>query len=147
LYQIAFRYGWDWKELAAKNRLRQPDTIYPGQRITLDTGRTVARAPAQPVPTTPPRAAPSAAAKSTPAAIPAPVRSTAQTQTVTTKPATTSARAARTSWKWPAQSPWIARFRTAGSVNKGSAISGELGQPVVAAANGSVLSAGRGLLG
>lgn len=147
LYQIAFRYGWDWKELAAKNRLRQPYTIYPGQRINLDTGRTVARAPVQNAPTTPPRPAPSAAVKSTPAAIPAPVKSTAQQQSVTKKPATTAAPAALTGWKWPAQGPLIARFQSNGSLNKGIDIAGELGQPVVAAANGSVVYAGRGLLG
>src|SRR5690606_40799903 len=47
LYQIAFRYGWDWKELAAKNRLRQPYTIYPAQPINLATRVTVTPAAAQ----------------------------------------------------------------------------------------------------
>ncbi len=41
----------------------------------------------------------------------------------------------------------IARFQSNGSLNKGIDIAGELGQPVVAAANGSVVYAGRGLLG
>src|SRR5690606_30252385 len=37
LYSIAFRYGWDWKALAANNNLRAPYTIYPGQRLSLAT--------------------------------------------------------------------------------------------------------------
>ena len=46
LYQIAFRYGWDWKELARANNMREPYTIYPGQEISLrPPGRGQSRPP------------------------------------------------------------------------------------------------------
>ena len=31
LFSIAFRYGWDWKALAARNKIDPPFTIVPGQ--------------------------------------------------------------------------------------------------------------------
>jgi lipoprotein NlpD len=33
LYSIAFRYGWDWRELASHNGIAAPYVIYPGQKI------------------------------------------------------------------------------------------------------------------
>jgi lipoprotein NlpD len=35
LYSIAFRYGWDWKALAARNNIPAPYTIRPGRRFAL----------------------------------------------------------------------------------------------------------------
>ncbi|MEJ2514761.1 MAG: peptidoglycan DD-metalloendopeptidase family protein [Gammaproteobacteria bacterium] len=35
LHKIAWRYGLDWRDLAAWNRLRDPSRIYPGQEIRL----------------------------------------------------------------------------------------------------------------
>ena len=166
LYSIAFRYGWDWKALAANNNLRAPYTIYPGQRLSLATGSrassgraaaapadrsptrvTSSPAPARPAvasrPATPPAAA-TAPASTAPAATPAPA-----TRPVTTPSAApaTSGTAAVSGWQWPAQGPLISRFQSNGSLNKGIDIAGQLGQPVKAAANGSVVYAGRGLLG
>ncbi|HIZ49773.1 MAG TPA: peptidoglycan DD-metalloendopeptidase family protein [Candidatus Pseudomonas excrementavium] len=145
LYQIAFRYGWDWKALAANNKLRQPFTIYPGQRISLEQREaSVARA-VTPTPTTRPSS--SAPVRTTPTPVPAPVKSTAQKQPVTKKPAPTPAPAALTGWQWPAQGPLIARFQSNASLNKGIDIAGQLGQPIFSAANGTVVYAGRGLIG
>ena len=145
LYQIAFRYGWDWKALAANNKLRQPFTIYPGQRISLEPrSASVARA-VTPTPTTRPSS--SAPVRTTPTPVPAPVKSTAQKQPVTKKPAPTPAPAALTGWQWPAQGPLIARFQSNASLNKGIDIAGQLGQPIFSAANGTVVYAGRGLIG
>lgn len=145
LYQIAFRYGWDWKALAANNKLRQPFTIYPGQRISLEPrSASVARA-VTPTPTTRPSS--SAPVRTTPTPVPAPVKSTAQKQPVTKNPTPTPAPAALTGWQWPAQGPLIARFQSNASLNKGIDIAGQLGQPVFSAANGTVVYAGRGLIG
>ena len=33
LYSIAFRFGWDWRRLAAHNGIRAPYVIVPGQVI------------------------------------------------------------------------------------------------------------------
>jgi len=45
LYGIAFRHGLDYRELAARNRIEPPYTIYPGQRLAL--GDRTAAAPAR----------------------------------------------------------------------------------------------------
>ena len=39
MFSIAFRYGWDYKALAARNNIPTPYTIHPGQTIRFD-GRT-----------------------------------------------------------------------------------------------------------
>src|SRR5690349_5486167 len=36
LFSIAFRYGWDYKTLAARNNIPTPYTIHPGQTIRFD---------------------------------------------------------------------------------------------------------------
>ncbi len=36
LYSIAFRFGWDWKALAARNQIGAPYVIRPGQVIRFD---------------------------------------------------------------------------------------------------------------
>lgn len=143
LYQIAFRYGWDWKALAAHNGLREPYTIYPGQRLNLSLRnastprysasaaavRPATRRTAATLAATPPRAAPKASpAKPSPAPAPA-------------------ASGSVKGWQWPAQGPLIARFQTNASLNKGIDIAGKLGEPVKAAASGTVVYAGRGLIG
>ena len=148
LYSIAFRYGWDWKALAANNNLNQPFTIYPGQRLSLDTrgGSSHRTASTRPVgrPATPPPA-PSRPVASAPAAKPAPAPAARPTPAPAPKP--TPAATSASGWQWPAQGPLIARFQSNASLNKGIDIAGQLGQPVKAAAKGTVVYAGRGLLG
>ena len=50
-------------------------------------------------------------------------------------------------WRWPANGQIIRRFSAAEGGNKGIDIAGQLGDPVVAAADGRVVYAGSGLLG
>ena len=50
-------------------------------------------------------------------------------------------------WAWPANGVLISRFSSNGSLNKGIDIAGELGQPVLAASDGTVVYAGSGLRG
>ena len=50
-------------------------------------------------------------------------------------------------WAWPANGMLIGKFSSNGSLNKGIDIAGELGQPVLAAADGAVVYAGSGLRG
>ncbi|MFN3580994.1 MAG: peptidoglycan DD-metalloendopeptidase family protein [Pseudomonas sp.] len=147
LYQIAFRYGWDWKALAAANGLREPFTIYPGQRISLQAGQgsSPPRQVAARTPTPRPSATPTR-----PAATPAKPR-TSQVAAPASQPSrpasTVTLPASVAGWSWPVQGPLISRFQSNGSLNKGIDIAGQLGQPVKAAANGAVVYAGRGLLG
>src|SRR3546814_9616046 len=51
LWSIAFRFGWDWRDLARVNGIQPPHVIYPGQRIRFSGGATrTAAATPQPVP-------------------------------------------------------------------------------------------------
>ncbi|MCY1489591.1 Murein hydrolase activator NlpD [compost metagenome] len=148
LYSIAFRYGWDWKALAARNNIPAPYTIRVGQVIRFDGRAQPAQKVARTTPTTavpaparPVAAPPSSVSTPPPAATPAP-SAPAPAQT----PIQPVARSA-SGWAWPANGPVIGRFSSNGSLNKGIDIAGELGQPVLAASDGSVVYAGSGLRG
>ncbi|MFJ4141636.1 peptidoglycan DD-metalloendopeptidase family protein [Pseudomonas sp. NPDC089734] len=155
LFSIAFRYGWDWKALAARNQIPEPYTIKPGQTIRFDgrsnsTSEAVATSSAvvRPVPatsSTSTRTSPSGSVKTT--VISRPV---AVAPVVIPPSGDTSAGAAGkspTGWAWPANGTLIGKFSSNGSLNKGIDIAGDLGQPVLAASDGSVVYAGSGLRG
>ena len=146
LYSIAFRFGWDWRALAARNNIPAPYTIKVGQVIRFDGGRapTVVKGPI-----------PTANNGKNPPLVVVPTNTVpviarpAQPPIVTT-PATTPVRAvsrSATGWAWPTGGALIGKFSSNGSLNKGIDIAGELGQPVLAASDGSVVYAGSGLRG
>jgi lipoprotein NlpD len=149
LYSIAFRFGWDWKALAARNGITAPYLIRVGQIIRFD-GQPVARpAPATTAAPVVSRPAPVAPPVATAPAPITPVRSAPATPVQTT-PATTPVQPVQRSasgWAWPSNGAVIGRFSSNGSLNKGIDIAGELGQPVLAASDGSVVYAGSGLRG
>lgn len=157
LFSIAFRYGWDYKALAARNNIDPPYTIRPGQAIRFDgrsstantsvattstqgpsssTKTTVIRRPINgaPAPATAPQSTPQAASQA--ATSPAPMAT----------PVPAGERAGG-NWAWPANGVLIGKFSSNGSLNKGVDIAGDLGQPVFAASDGSVVYAGSGLRG
>ena len=141
LYSIAFRFGWDWKTLAARNGIPAPYVIRSGQIIRFGSSSAVAQtrssapvtrsAPAVPVIT-------QVQAPAKPIQNQAPARPVA---VVTTPPPSTAG------WGWPAKGAVIGRFSSNGSLNKGIDIAGDLGQPVFAASDGAVVYAGSGLRG
>ncbi|MGE6529785.1 peptidoglycan DD-metalloendopeptidase family protein [Pseudomonas sp. NPDC077382] len=148
LWSIAFRFGWDWRDLARVNNIRPPHVIYPGQTIRFSgqAPRAVAARPetktpppvprtptivTNPVPTPPPLTRPSAPA-ARPAAPSTPIKAVTRSAS---------------GWAWPAGGAVIGRFSSNGSLNKGIDIAGELGQPVLAASDGAVVYAGSGLRG
>jgi len=151
LWSIAFRFGWDWKELAQLNGIQPPYMIYPGQVIRFDSGPVIA-----PVAVAPPVVAQPASKTSgknrkpttntrpvapvTAAVVPAAV---APVSLATPTPSAASS----ADWAWPAKGDIISRFSSNGSLNKGIDIAGQLGQPVLAAAEGTVVYAGSGLRG
>ncbi|MDD1014681.1 peptidoglycan DD-metalloendopeptidase family protein [Pseudomonas rubra] len=162
LFSIAFRYGWDYKALAARNGIAPPYTIRPGQAIRFD-GRS--SAPAATGTTTVVTSTPSSSSKTTvfkrpldssgkPVAPPATVpETTPNTPPVAPVVATTTpvqvppAGRSTAGWAWPANGVLIGKFASNGSLNKGIDIAGDLGQPVFAASDGSVVYAGSGLRG
>ncbi|MFK8330242.1 peptidoglycan DD-metalloendopeptidase family protein [Pseudomonas sp. BJa5] len=166
LYSIAFRYGWDYKALAARNGIVAPYTIRPGQAIRFDgrsstpasTGTSttvVSSSPSSSSKTTiikRPVGAP-ATNSSTPAPAPAPSATPASPPppapvvTATAPAQVPAAERAVGGWAWPASGVLIGKFASNGSLNKGIDIAGDLGQPVFAASDGSVVYAGSGLRG
>ncbi len=148
LWSIAFRFGWDWRELARVNGIQPPHVIYPGQKIRF-SGSSARVAAAAPRPQPAPKPA-----LSTPVVVANPV---ARQPAISTQPSPPSNPQARTpvtpvarsasGWAWPANGTIIGRFSSNGSLNKGIDIAGELGQPVLAASDGTVVYAGSGLRG
>ena len=152
LYSIAFRFGWDWKALAARNNIPPPYVIRPGQAIRFDPesgSAPVMAQPSRPVVQTPAPVVSRTPVPSTPVTVP----STPSPTPVITPPAPSIpskvepvARSAK-GWAWPASGAVIGKFSSNGSLNKGIDIAGNLGQPVLAASDGAVVYAGSGLRG
>jgi lipoprotein NlpD len=164
LYSIAFRYGLDYRKLAAFNRISAPYTIYPGQRIRLEEATPVGAPPPRPAPQTSTASDPRLKVPGEPAATikplepvvtpPAPVaRAGSGGPGPTAEPASApqpavpppAAGGKVTQWLWPASGP-VTRGYSA-SVHKGIDIGGERGDPVVAVAAGAVVYAGTGIVG
>ena len=155
LYRIALEAGQAPRDVQAWNNLSNPNLIEVGQvlRVAPPVAGTAAAAAASgvtaaPVATpgvvarplnTPPGATP---AGTTPAAT-APAAPTAATPAAPSEPA--SAGADDIGFVWPAQGAVVATFDE--GRNKGVAISGRPGDPVLAAADGRVVYAGAGLRG
>ncbi|MGH8225945.1 MAG: peptidoglycan DD-metalloendopeptidase family protein [Gammaproteobacteria bacterium] len=130
LYSIAWHYGLDYQDVARWNGISSPYTIQPGEHISLyphrrtsrpvHSGKTVTYAIAKS-----PQPAPAHANK---AAAPAAGDTTLQ-------------------WQWPASGDALATFGKNGLAGKGVVIVGKLGEPVTAAASGTVVYAGDALVG
>lgn len=122
VYGIAWRYGIDYRELARWNHLDREYGIYPGQVLVLH----------------PPAGSGSAVVRPS-----APSATTARTAKPAPRPAT---RDPSPSWAWPAPGPVIAAFGSSSS-GKGVDIGGGNKSDVYAAADGSVVYSGSGLIG
>ena len=171
LYSIAFRYGLDFRSVAAGNGITAPYIIYPGQKINLDEvvsprepGRPLVM-PAQqskPVYTIP--ASSGAAFSPAPGSVaavpvaPAPLIEN-QAKPVIASPIPTASPmpaasqpkpktyvgANVTTWLWPASGPVTRGYSQ--NVHKGIDIGGNRGDPIVAVAAGKVVYAGTGIVG
>ncbi|MGB2059128.1 peptidoglycan DD-metalloendopeptidase family protein [uncultured Alcanivorax sp.] len=147
LYSIAWRYGWDYRELARANRIPAPYTIYPGQRISL-----ALKAPASTgSPSSTGNSKPATQVASKPQRQPVSKPEPAKPQTPPASKPSDTASAGSTvgpvSWRWPAGGQVVETFSSANHGRKGIAISGKNNSPVVAAADGRVVYRGSGLTG
>ena len=143
LYSIAFRFGWDWKALAARNAIRAPYVIVPGQVIRFSNSAQTK--------------APVIAKKATPVSPKSPVLATQTKPVQAVKPVSSVTSVAKVvqpvaaggqgKWLWPATGTLVGVFSSNTSLNKGIDIAGKLGEPIVATADGSVVYAGSGLRG
>ena len=149
LFSIAFRYGWDYKALAARNNIPTPYTIHPGQTIRFDgrTGSTpttvvssASSTPSSSSRTTVFRRPANGASAGTAVVVPSVANKSAAVPMPPAGPAPTG-------WGWPSNGILIGKFSSNGSLNKGIDIAGDLGQPVLAASDGTVVYAGSGLRG
>lgn len=176
LFGIAFRHGLDYRELAARNRIPPPYTIYPGQRLSLGAAR-VASAPrpvrtrpvatpsrgsvtGMPAPVRDGRRDPAAASVSAlppdrttgPALPTTPPAATPRviapaTSPASLEPAPLPATVGAGGWRWPTQGQLIGRFAAGDPKRQGLDIAGTAGQAVVAASDGVVVYSGAGLVG
>jgi lipoprotein NlpD len=169
LIRIGLDNGQNWRDIARWNSIENPNLIEVGQVLRVlppgaEPGPASARpvAPSGRVETKPldggtsasTATAAAAASAAVPGSTPAPTVTPAVAPNVTANPASAGpaspAAASREpdediSWAWPAAGPVAAGFDEARS--KGLAITGKLGDPVLAAADGRVVYAGSGLRG
>lgn len=119
LYEIAWRYGMDYRVLAERNNMHSPYTLYTGQRIYLYGQK------------------PIAVTRTVPAPAPQPIIKTAAAEPAEPHFSTAA-------WLRPAKGPVIRGFS---ALNKGIDIGGAAGTPIYATAAGKVVYAGSGLRG
>jgi lipoprotein NlpD len=137
LYSIAWRYGIDFKMLAATNSIDYPYTIYPGQRLRLKGGSTASKSSA----TTAKKSTSSSASTAS---------GTQQAQkgaAVVHAPPSLDKKRFPFRWLWPSDAKLGKRFSLYGKVHKGVDLKGNLRDSVVAANSGTVVYAGSGLVG
>ena len=177
VYSIAWRHGVDYRALARFNSIRDPFTIYPGQRLRIP-GPGDAAAPASkagaagpavvstrgtgvqdaPLPRPVPLPEPSSTAKAkspTPAPVPAskapagPRPGAGPEIAASSKPAAVPPLATRVvaGLSWSRPTRGKAVGRFGRGGNKGVDIAGEFEQPIRAASRGRVVYAGSGLVG
>lgn len=126
LYKIAQAHSMPYAELARINNITDPGQLRPGQVLSVSGNAT--ETPATP-------AGPAEAMPITPVAPVTPAEPTEVPR---------ASDAATISWGWPASGKIIQNFN---ATTKGIDISGTIGDPVYAAADGDVMYAGNGVRG
>ena len=145
LFRIALDAGQNWRDVAAWNNLPNPNAIEVGQVL-----RVAPPAPPAPAvaavpggPSTSPITGGGVVAR--PLSESSPPAAAAPAPAPAARPAPPVAAGDELQFVWPASGTVIANFDE--NTNKGVAIAGKLGDPVVAAADGRVVYAGAGLRG
>lgn len=154
LYSIAWRTGFDYRELARWNRLSAPYTIYVGQLVLTRPPPSVTGQQAKKNIRPPTTSADKAGATKAPAPPAKTAKTTApskKTSASSKKPAAKSTGSekfkSKLSWRWPTSGKTIKGFRANDDTRKGIVIAGRLGQKVVAAEQGKIVYSGSGLIG
>lgn len=144
LFSIAWRYGIDFKRLVSANNIDSPYTIYPGQKLLLNSKdatpiTAVRKTRAKPGNTV--VAQQQQTGKSESGEGRKPTNGNTNGNIGVKKPSYLKG------WRWPIKGKVLTPFRSASSVHKGIDIRGKLGEPVHAANSGKVVYAGSGLVG
>lgn len=151
LFSIAFRYGVDYRALANMNHIDAPYIIYPNQKIRLVKSQqaVVSSISAQNVKlkdsqtkpktqqTEPPTPRVTQVNKPTPIV----------NHPIKVLPKVVNTLQNAPNWRWPVAGSVTRGFSNSGVSSKGIDIKGTVGKPVIAAADGSVVYAGNGLIG
>ena len=137
LYGIAFRYGFDYRELALANQIAEPYTIYPGDVLLFNKvnpalkGRLVSSASSN----TPSTSGSEKGKSDPPRGVQPKPKATAFPQT--------DGRVEK--WLWPTDGEVIRGFSS--DLHKGVDIGGKSGDVIVSSADGKVVYAGTGISG
>ena len=168
LTRIAANFNQDWRDLANWNQLANPNNLEVGQVLRVSPPRSGQPVkPAVPKPAEPnPVVAKAPQAAEEPVAVtvqpikgadsrPQPIKPLEKPSPVAAAPEApvsaesvdteTAQLAAQLNLRWPAEGDIVATFDD--KTNKGIGIAGQLGDPIVAAADGRVVYAGSGLRG
>jgi lipoprotein NlpD len=159
LYSIAWRYGLDYRRLAGWNAIREPYTIFPGQKLRLTQPPRTASTRSESIKKKrlpPPSSSQSKSARAPGTSSKSP--SSAPANKSGSKKATSSGSRKKSAsgtakagnapvkrWRWPAKGKVVTSFSRSGG--KGIDIAGKFGQVIVAASDGSVVYSGSGLIG
>lgn len=143
LYSIAVRNGLNYHDLAELNNIPEPYKIYPGQQLRFKKAAPRLVAP-PPVAESKPVPAPEEPRQALPERY---KNAVYNAKPVQEKVANESSDAVNIAWVWPANGTIIGRFSDQGSVNKGVDLAGKRGEPVFAAADGTVVYSGPGIVG
>jgi len=137
LYSIAWRYGFDYRQVAAWNNIQSPYEIYPGEELLIIPPNRYSG----------PRESRSSSAASQKAPEPSPTRrSTRATAPKARNSSPVTASGGPVAWAWPTLGEIAGRFAP-DSGKKGIDIAGKSGQPIRAAGRGTVVYSGKGLRG
>lgn len=145
LYSISWRFGIDYRALAAWNGITAPYVIFPGQQIAV----TEVAAPRARTARPRPRATAGAAERGVNQSA-ARTSRTSPVASLGTAPRKSGGGAEHDSgtepaWGWPVKGPIIRRYNQRG--NRGLDIAGRLGTKIRASAPGRVVYSGSGLIG
>jgi lipoprotein NlpD len=146
LYGIAFTLALDFRDVAAWNGIRSPYTIFPGQVLQLVPPRPAANSPSAnaertqpPANTTVPKPAAGKEANGQAG------RAAQSSPAPASRPASTGADPQQ--WIWPVKGKIVRGYSPTDPARDGLDIAGREGQPVLAAAPGTVVYSGNGLIG
>ena len=133
VFGIAFRAGLNYRDVAAWNGIDEPYTIQVGQKLRLSPPATAtASKPAKSAPALPNQK--TVLSKTIPVGEPVPVKPAAPVLS-------------NIAWQWPAKGEIIGRYIAGDKTNQGINIAGSNGQDITAAADGTVVYSGAGLIG
>jgi lipoprotein NlpD len=153
LYSIAFRYGYDFRELATINKLTKEYNIYPGQKIFFSKQKDLknkqirkAKNENQPITPKTTKIHKKQQQKSSEVTVPK-----AQQKQINRKKHNNiqklAKKRARIDWLWPIKGKVIDKFSIRHNGNKGIDIASKKGQTVIAVEAGKVVYSGSGLRG